>query len=210
MKFLQKIGLGLVAVLAVTTAQAQTGFDAFAAMRWMTIIPMTNIVTSTGGANGTTNFVDRIGFEGIAAIIIPWQTNVNGGATGTVYVQSSPDQTNWTALSYALATNVTRAVITNSAYATTNVFLTATNTEILPGPFTTPVATAGYVSPYVGPSISFTNTNSITLSSVQPTGTTLIGFNVGDAARYIRVGFVAGTTNSTVGAFMVGRKNVYQ
>jgi hypothetical protein len=209
MKFLQKIWLGLVAVLAVNTAQAQMVFDSFAAMRWMTIIPMTNIVTSTGGANGTTNFIDRIGFEGIASIIVPWQTN-SGAATGTVYVQSSPDQTNWTALAYALATNVTKAIITNSAYATTNVFLTATNTEILPGPFTTPVAaTAGYASPYVG-SISFTNTNSITLSSVQPAGTTLIGFNVGDAYRYIRVGFAAGTTNSTVGAFLVGRKSVGQ
>jgi hypothetical protein len=173
--------VGLITATAIPAmAQGGRGFDAFENPRSITITQATNILS--GGQVSTTNVIDRIGFTGIAKLTLFGATNA-GAATWTNIVQSSPDTTNWYPTLYALATNTT-IVYTNSAYATTNVFLFGTNNYLLPGVLTTPaIATAGFGTPYLA-MIAYTNTNSIVLGS---SGVEEIGFNISDQNRYIRV-----------------------
>ncbi len=200
MKKIIQIILAVFAVFVCFTASAQNGFNVFEQLR------TTQVVASgvqSGGTVGnyTNNPIDTHGFEGICKLDICVITNAGGG-TLTALVETSPDLTNWTAITYAQAT-ATNIIYTNSIYA-----VKATNTYLLPGVITTPTAaTAGFASQYLTPA-QFTNTAAV---NVAAGGTFTLGWNIQDQNRYLRMTFTVGgaATNYSAGAVLTARKQQF-
>lgn len=185
--------------LVTFTASAQRGFDTFAAPRTVVLATPQKITeTAPVVTNGP---VDIRVFDGTAMVLIQSLTNTVGTVTAQLY--TSPDQTNLTALAnYALATS-TSITYTNYRYGTNGV-LTAANTYLLPGVWTTPTLPAGFVSGYLSPA-QFTNSGAVTITQK---GAYMVGFNANDAPdRYLYIvwsGLTGTTTNFTVGATLTG------
>jgi len=199
MKFKNMI-LGVVLgglALAGNVAQAAIGFDLFSVPRTFVLqSPLTISVT-----NGTVTSLpaDLVGSHGIASLDIVSSTNLGTpGGTMTAQVYSSADTTNWVALTnYALISTPTVSTITNFFYGSTN--LIGTNSILLPGTPTVPVAaTSLFATPYLAP-LPFTNGGPVTITTA---GYYKLGFNIEDNQRYFHVVFIPGgtATNSTVGA----------
>jgi hypothetical protein len=198
MKFIKSI-LAMVLMLIVSlSANAQRGLDTFAAPRTVSF----GIQTFTPNSNSVTNGpVDIRMFDGVAKINFFNATNSNTtGGTLTATVYGSSDATNMTAITYALGVNRT-VNYTNNFWGTSTPI--GTNNWILPGTMTTPTAsTSGFASQYLSPA-PFTNTAAINVAS---RGCYEIGFNAGDAPRYIFIVWTTGgsVTNFTGGAIMTG------
>ena len=186
------IALGI--ILAASTASAQ--FDMFGTPRTIVVSPGHNF-DGTTGLLYTNGPVDIRLMTGVAALNIfsPTNTGATGGTlTATLY--GSQDQTNMSAVTYALAT-YTSVSYTNYWYNTNG--LIATDYYQLAGSITTPTASsAGWATPYLVPA-PFTNTGAITLSAANPT---MVGFVADDAPRYLYIVYTAAgsKTNFTVGA----------
>jgi hypothetical protein len=179
------------AVLPVQPARAQNGLDFFGLPRTLQVTPCQTVSATAS------NMVDVSMFKGVCKLDLTCITNA--GCTVTCTISSSPDQTNWTAVTYALATASTQQY-TNRLYSGT---LYGTNKFLLPGTITTPVAaTAGWATPYLVPA-PVTNTAAITMTAG---GTWSIGFNVDDAQRYLSVLWTIGGSNAaTCSATLTGR-----
>lgn len=179
-------------------AHAQGNFDYFAVPRTI-ILAAPAIRTTTTSSN--TVWLDTHGSLGICKVDINCVTNVaDSGAAPTAVAESSPDQTNWTAVSYGQATQYA-LLFTNSTYSANG--LLATNNTMIPGTITTPVsATAGFANQYIAP-VPYTNTAAITLG----TGVYSIGFNAADIGRYLRVRFVIPATATNIcGAVLTAKR----
>lgn len=195
MKLFQKILLA-VAVLTSAVVPARAQIDYFAAPRTLIVIPPQMISTTTS------NFVvDIHGYEGIAKLDILSPTNISTNLS-TVLITTSPDRTNWTALSnYAIAsTNI--VILTNNYYG--SALPLATNLYEWPGTITTPVgATAGFTTKYTLPA-PFTNSGSFVMAT---NGVATIGFNIQDAGRYLQISMsLAGTSTNSVAAVLTAKK----
>ncbi len=179
------------------TAYGQRGLDAFAVSRSIVLATPTTLTVSAT-ATVTNGPIDTHGFDGIACVDLFGITNAAGACTARL--ETSPDTTNWTAMTlYATATSYSLS-FTNLMYGTN---VTATQTSLVPGTITTPTAaTAGWATPFVAPAL-FTNT-AATLS-VQ-NGFQKVGYNVADAARYLHIIWTptGAGTNVTVGALFTG------
>lgn len=166
---------------------AQGNFDYFAAPRTIILSPM-----AKHAANTTNNPIDIHGSQGIGLIVLNIATNDAAGAAISIItniLESSPDQTNWTALSYGQATQ-NALLYTNNTYSSGGIL--ATNPTFTAGTITTPTAsTSGFANPYIAP-ISYTNTNPI----VTPGGTYVVGFNTADCGRYLRCSWSQASTGS--------------
>ncbi len=137
--------------------------------------------------------------------------------TGTISAQiaGSVDQTNWSVVPVAMATqNV--VIYTNTYYGNGASGITATNTWNLYGTTTTPTAaTAGFATPYIGtyPAGQYTNTGTLSVipSLGTPGGNTngayvmTAGFNIADAPRYIRIQWSGSATNAVTAASLTTR-----
>ena len=192
--------LSLIVMLALAVPAFAQTFDTFGGTRAVIALPpkyhdaATPIIT-----NGP---IDLHGYYGVVAADIFSLTN---GATGlTVGFYTSSDTTNLTALAnYALATAT--SVVTTNANLGVGTNISATQTYLLPGSFTTPTAaTAGFATPYLSPA-SYTNTAAVTV-----TGKNFyrIGWNAPDNARYLYIisTCTGGTTNAAVGVVLSGRR----
>ena len=208
MKFLKNI-LTVAALLTVTcTAFAQRGFDTYSIPRWLTLAPPTTIAAVQAGSTTTNSWVDIKGLDGVAAINVFCSTNV-GNTTFTVAVQASNDQTNLAWLASASIATPATIIYTNTYYGGTNAsgaWLNASDVFNLAGAITTPTASiAGWATPYLNAAANpFTNTlSSVTLVQA---GYTTIGFNAGDAPRYLRLIVIptGAATNGVVGAQICG------
>lgn len=188
--------------LLAISAQAQLGQDLFGAPR-VAVVGVQNLVP---GASFVTNTVDLINYDGTAALLLTTVTNT-GVATGvlTASLYGSNDKTNFTALSYALATSQS-ITITNRYYGGTN--LTATTTYLVPGVWTYPsVASAGWATPYLA-SAQFTNTAALTVTT---SGAYNIGLSVSDLPRYLHIVWTPTVaTNFTVSALLIGQTHSAQ
>jgi hypothetical protein len=201
MKNLQTL-LMVAAIAVMTTVQSFAQVDLFGAPRTISLAPPANLLgvaTQNAFTNGP---VDTRSYDGIAKIDF-WACT-NGSGTVTMLCETSPDQTNWTALTYALGV-ATTVIYTNSYYGSTN--LTATDYYVLPGTITTPTsATAGWATTYLVSS-PFTNVAAVTITA---NGLHEIGYNIADAGRYIHVIWTAtgAATNgaTSVGAVLTGRR----
>ena len=206
---LNKIFVKLVVVAAVVglgaSALAQGDFDLYALNKDIQLYAVTTL--TAGSNNGAP--VDLSGkFVGSAYVDFVCQTNY-GNCTIAVQPQTSPDLTNWTALSsYAISTS-TSTIYSNTLYSaaasvgTTNLALTgalvATNVDLFPFTVTTPTAvTAGFATQYPLPS-PYTNSGTFT-----PTygSKTRIGIqNVSDLPRYFRLAITTVSTNVVAASF---------
>ncbi len=194
------LGLALVALLAfVPSALAQSGFDAFGNLRTLIVQSPTNL--STGTTVSWTN--DTHGFQGVAILTLIAQTNgIAGGGVTTATIEGSTDTNTFAAITYARAT-ISSVNVTNTALAGTYF----PDVYFLPGTTTTPTAaTAGWATPYLLPA-PFTNTAAITMPIG---GIAQIGYNVGDAPRYLRITWTAtagAITNTMVSAVLTARRS---
>lgn len=192
MKFITKILAVLALALIAFNASAQ--FNYFEDPRILVLTYPTNLTASSS------NYViDTHGFEGVGTVTIIGTTNVSVNAM-TAQLFSSPDRTNWTAVTYALATS--NSVLTTNVYYGSGTPL-ATNITMRAGTKTTPTAsTSGFATSYILPA-PYTNVGTVTISGqVQ-----VLGFSVPDAGRYLQVSYViAGTSTNTVAAIFTGRK----
>lgn len=202
--------VGLVAACALPpAAHAQGGFNSYAEFRTIVLAAPTKTLGSEGATIKSNAVVDTHGFVGIAKIDFIACTNAGGGTVTATLLQSD-DQTTWsTGPSYSLATQAT-AIYTNLYYGTNG--LTATNTYNLPGAVTTATAaTAGFAGQYLDANANpFTNTGAINVVGTA-TPVTTIGYNIGDAKRYVRVQWTYGgtTTNVMHAAVLTARKQNY-
>ena len=194
MKFTKYIlAVALIAVASLLTAAAQSGFDYYS-------VPRTIVVTP-GTLLGTTVYsnkpIDLHNLSGIAKLDVSVTTN---GAAGlfSFSVYTSPDLTNYTALanvSYAASTTIN---ITNNTYSTA---IVGTNVTLLPGTPTTPnAATAGFATTYLL-GAPFTNTTTTVVANSG--GTFSLGFNVGDANRYLSIQYTPSANNTNENVFAV-------
>jgi hypothetical protein len=189
-----KILFGLLAAFGLC-ASANAQFDYFAAPRTIVLTYPSKLT-----ATDSNSVIDIHGFEGVAKIDFICTTNNTTNAV-TVQIMTSPDRTNWSALSsYALA--VSNSIITTNNYYGTATPL-ATNVYLFAGTVTTPsAASSGFVTTYLNPA-PFTNSGSITIN----TGAAEIGFVPTDAQRYLQaVWTFAGTSTNSVAAIFTGRK----
>ena len=198
---LNKIAIVALAVASLSlTAFAQRGLDTFSIPRTLSLG-----VANIGPLSGlTTNGpYDIKSFDGVAKVDIFCYTN-SGTTGGTITAQlwGSTDQTNFVALAnYALVTGTTTITYTNYFYGGTN--LIASNKYLLPGTVITPnAAVSGWATVYLNP-LSFTNSGAITPTAG---GLTEVGFNAGDALRYLYLVWTPGgtVTNFTTGAILTG------
>lgn len=188
----------LLVIAFAIPAQAQRSINFFGAPR--TVIASTP--QNLGAASGLiTNTIDLIAFDGIVAVDLFSCTNTGTtGGTLTATLYGSNDQTNFTAISYALATNAT-AIYTNKFYGGTA--LTGTNVYLLPGTWTTPAsATAGWATPNFIEA-PMTNTAALTVTT---RNFYHVGISAADSGRYLHIVWTPGgtTTNFTVGATLTG------
>ena len=204
MKTFNKVLLLIVAIVCLSLSSfAQRGYDVYGPVRSLSLAAPATYSGGSAVNSGTNAWIDIHGLDGVAKIDVFCFTNV-GNSSFTVGIQASSDTTNVVWLGGAsIATNVT-FIYTNMTYGGTNangLFLTATNLYNIPGVVTYPNAfTAGWATPYINPA-PFTNTlNSVTLTA--QAGWTTIGFDAGDALRYIRLIVIPGgaATNGVVGA----------
>lgn len=201
MKF-SKLLAAVVTTCTATTVFAQRGFDTFGVPR---AIVLTAPAVQSGGTAGTVsnNPVDIRSFDGIVKIDVYVGTNTGTtGGTVTITPNVSSDLTNWSALSSFAFINKTNQIISTNGYYGSGV-LYATNNYLIPGTITTPTAaSAGFATKYITTPL-FTNTAGV---SVGASGWYEIGFNAGDAPRYISVQYVPGgsATNFNVGAVLTG------
>ena len=173
------------------------GYDAFGALR---TIQLGTPVTLTAVANGATNApIDTHGYDGIALVQILSLTNATTPGAVTAQLFTSDDTTNWTALAnYAVGTALSQSY-TNNFYSANQPV--ATQTTIYPGTIVTPTASsAGWSTSYLLPA-QFTNTGSV---SILAKGAYTIGYNVGDAKRYLEI--VYSGSNVTAGATFTGAR----
>lgn len=189
--------LALIALAVSPATQAQRGLDMFGLPRMVIIQQPVQITNGTAGATASCPWTNAPGpidihpFTGIGWIHTSGLTNAALGSTGQIItnlVQTGADQTNWITLTNCVViTTNTSAILTNFYYGATN--LLATNAVLVPGNITTPTAaTAGFATPYLAPFL-FTNSASFAMTSGQDY---LIGFNVDDASRYIRIIWTTG------------------
>ena len=192
MKFLKQIlfTVGLLAVALNASAQ----FNLFEQPR---IIALTYPKTIT--ATDSNSVIDIHGYEGVGTVYITGTTNQSTNVT-TAQLFTSPDRTNWTALTYALATS-NAVVYTNLNYGSGTPL--ATNTVMRAGTKTTPTAaTAGFATSYISPAL-YTNNGAINLGQ----GLAVVGFVIPDAGRYLQISYViGGTTTNSVSATFTGIK----
>ena len=190
---------GALAIFGCAPVYAQRSFDTFFAARTLNL----GVNTLNGASNSLTNGpIDIRMFDGISKIDIISDTNTpTTGGTLTVQFFTSTDTTNLVALSsYALGSALA-INYTNRSYATST--QVGTNNWILPGTLITPsLPLAGFASQYLYPA-QMTNSGSI---SIATPGVKSIGFNAGDALRYLYVVYSTGgsVTNFTAGAVMTG------
>lgn len=198
--------LVFLALLALALpASAQRGFDVFGIPRTAILAAPLNL---TAASNAVTNGpVDIRVLDGIARIDLFTHTNTgNSGGTLTATLYGSTDTTNLTLLSSFAFINSTTAVnYTNYYFGQGTNSFTVTNKWLLPGTIVTPTpATAGFQTKYLNPAtVPFTNAAAIT---VTPPAQYEIGFNAGDALRYLYIVWTPGGTftNFTVGALVTG------
>lgn len=171
----------VLALVALAPAPAQAQYDLYAMPRVYVLSPPQVL---TNGVNLTNGAIDIHGCVGIASVIFSVTNVSNAAQVDYSYLQTSSDTTNWTFLSSCSSATATTVNVTNTLYGSTN--LVATNVYLIPGTLTTPVAaTAGFAgSPYLVPQ-PFTN-NSVLCTNLG-TGTFMIGFDVADASRYVRI-----------------------
>ena len=191
--------LTMVALLAGSAFAQGISFDTFAATRTI-VLDSPHVITVTAVALVTNTIADTHSMSGIAKIDFTCITNTVGG-TLTVNVQGSQDQTNWTTLAnvaYATATSIT---YTNTSYGNGS-NLNATTVFNLPGVTVNPNAqTAGWATPWLNPALL---TNTPSAFALTPNGVYTIGYNIDDAARYLRLVYTPGgtATNITVSAVL--------
>ena len=194
MKIKNKFSILVLAFLSLALPLfAQPAPDIYGTARTIVVTPGKLFVGAT--LLYTNGPVDLRLVDGVAALTFCTVTNGAGG-TITASVYGSQDQTNLTAISYALST-YTPVVYTNFWYNTNGIV--ATNNYLLPGTFgSASASTAGFAGNYLT-AAPFTNTGAITLSLTSPTQ---IGFSASDVPRYLYVVYApAGTaTNITVSA----------
>lgn len=201
MKFFPKSSLLILAVASLSlSALAQGAFDLYGVPR--TIVLATPTLLTAAAASVTNASIDTHGFEGIAKVDIMSFTNSGGALTATL--ETSTDNTNFSALAnYSLAIS-TAIIYTNNGLATVT---KATNTYLLPGSITTPTAaTAGFATPYLDNTTApFTNSGAITVTAK---GIYSIGYNVSDASRYLHIVWTptGSSSNDVVAAVFTGRK----
>lgn len=197
---LNKYIMPILAVASLSlTAFAQRSSDLYGA-------PRTVVLSATKSFTGATGIVtngpiDIRLLDGIAAVnIFSASNSATAGGTLTATLLGSQDQTNYSAITYSLAT-ATSVAYTNFWYDTNG--LKATDVYLLPGTVTTPTASsAGWATPYLV-SAPFTNTAAITCSPLYPTQ---VGVSIGDAPRYLYIVWAPGgtvtnfTTSATVTA----------
>ena len=208
MKFINKLNLVILAVASlcfVFPAQAQRGFDVYAGSVRTVVLAPPYLYTGGAAMNaGTNGWVDCKGFDGMAKIDFASVTNV-GNSTFTVTVQTSTDQTNLVTLANASYASATSIVYTNFFYSgyPTNL-ITATDNYLLPGSIVTPsAASAGWATPYLNVSAN-PYTNTVSAMTITTNGVQQVGFNIGDALRYLRVIVTpgGGATNGCVSAVL--------
>lgn len=194
-------GLALASVSAFAQGR---GFDVFGGTRTILLDPPASHLATYSSLP-----VDTHGFNGISKLDLIVMTNsaITGQAAVsiTAAIQQSPDQTNWTGVTYSLAVANTQ-YLTNYTYSagSTN-YILATNYYVLPYTITTPTSsTAGFATPYGAP-VLYNTTNALTFSAP---GCQSIGFNISDAQRYLRVVWTEGatSTNYAAGAILTGYK----
>lgn len=189
--------LALLAAFAIP-AQAQRSINFFGAPRTVIASAPQNLTAASGSV---TNTIDLLAFDGIVSVDIFSCTNTGTtGGTLTATLYGSNDQTNLTAISYALAT-ATSVSYTNRFYGGPN--LTATDVYLLPGTWTTPAtATAGWATPYLVEA-PMTNTAALTVTS---RNFYHLGISAADSGRYLHIVWTPGgtATNFTVGATVTG------
>lgn len=199
MKIFSRILMVAALLAAVVTAPAQNS-DTFNATRTVIVAGPTLLTAAVPIV--TNGPIDLHGFYGIAKVDIFSFTNA--GSTVTAQFYTSPDTTNLTTLAnYASATAT--SVITTNANLGVGTNITATQTYLLPGTWTTPTAaSAGFATSYLLPA-PLTNSGAITVTAKN---FYQIGFNAGDNARYLYVVWTAsgGNTNGVVGATLTGRR----
>lgn len=194
----------LLAVAAIAPLKAHAQFDFYGQPRCFILASETILTNNSGTLNASNAPIDIHGYDGIAAVLFS-ATNVAGsGGSPTLYarLEGSADGTNW-----YLMTNVSKATATTYNVTNINGGHIETNTFLLPGTITTPVAaTAGTAQPYLVPE-PFTN-NAVLCTNV--TGVVAqFGLDVQNCPRYVHVAYtVTGTAVAfSSSAFVVARKN---
>lgn len=194
MKFTKQILISAVLVFIGLSAQAQVGFDVYGGGRTLFTVPLSITATTSN------QIVDIHGWEGIMKADLICCTN-SGASVTTVQLLHSSDKTNWSAITYSLATS--NNVITTNLYYGTGTPL-ATNFYQFAGTVTTPVVSNGFLTTYILPA-PFTNTGAQTINN----GVVEMGFNVADVQRYIQVVWTmtsVTTATNSVEAIFTGRK----
>jgi hypothetical protein len=203
MKFTKlKLMILAVASLSLAAFSASAAADTFASVRTV-VVDAPRLIIGAASSAVTNNWTDIHGFEGIAKIDFSTKTNA-GGATLSVLIQTSADQTNFTTLNNVAYATAASIIYTNNMYPAQ---LTATDVINFPGVITTPTASSsGWATPYIA-AAPFTNT-ATALSLLD--GVTTIGFNASDANRYVRLIYSTGgtVTNISVSATMTGLKQI--
>lgn len=186
---------GILAMSAAFNCAAQSGFNYFEEPRTIALTWPTNLTTTTSNL-----VIDIHGFEGIGTVDMMALSNTTG-VTITALLSTSPDRTNWTAVTYALATS-NNVIYTNLYYGSGTPL--ATNQLLRAGTLTTPTASsAGFASKYVLPA-PYTNTGTVSIGTLQ---LATVGFSVPDAGRYLQIAWtITGTSTNAVSAVFKGRK----
>jgi hypothetical protein len=197
MKISIKVLIALAIASASITSQAQIGLEFFQSPRVAVLVPAQNVLSNS--TVFTNNPVETRLFVGTVGVSVTGFTNIAGG-TMTLGLETSADTTNWTTVTNIAAAVSGSVISTNGYYGGTN--LTATNTWLFSGLYTTPTAwSAGTANPYFSP-YGFTNTT-VTVSS----GTYYFGLQSDGLKRYVHAILTPGgtATNWSGGAIIIGR-----
>ena len=197
MKFTKNILAVAGLLIATMTCQAQRSFDMFNVPKTIVLAAPQNFTVNGGVGLITNGPVDIRMFDGLACIDIFSTTNTGTtGGTLTATVETSPDNTTWTALTnYALISSTTSILYTNSA----NTNTVATDVFLIPGTYTNYSVTANLSAGTVLQSLPYTNGGAVTITTK---GYYKLGWSIGDGGRYAHIVWTAGgtTTNFTAGA----------
>jgi hypothetical protein len=187
------------AVCAVLPSKAQLGVGMFDETRAVSVYGPSMFANPTPSASilVTNRPVDLSQYNGRGEFIINESTNGQVAGTSQYYLYSSPDTTNWSAVTnYAVISGTTSVISTNLYYG----FGTngsggclATNFMFMPYSFLTPTP---WISFWATPYQSFNLFNNSGPVSLAPQGTTIIGYNVTDNGRYFE-GVVSNTAGAT-------------
>jgi len=200
--------LGLLAFSPMCHAQGAGAGDMFAGPRFL-VLDVGTVKAATTASSVIDLPIDIHGYDGIASVIITAPVEAGGDATGTIYarLEGSPDgqvtgTTNWTILTNCAVMNT---FTTNILTSLVSGILGVTNTYMIPGTVTTPTAnSAGFAGQYLS-ATAFTSAG-VGLTNVA-SGIAVIGFNVSDAPRFIRLKYTVTAQTNCVSAVMIGRKN---